>query len=256
MFSVEHLARNPNRVLALLESLRKVLIQSGIVVLLFSVGGYFFSLRILVFLRARTGVQLAAFGIPETFLALLTLSLAIGLIAGVPFIFYRILAELAFLFSSFSRRMMLVFWVSSIVLFIGGAVFCLGVTLPYGVRFLLNFQAPYLEAVISVKKFVSFCFLFVFGFGCIFELPLAMILLARLGLVQAGVLARQRRYAILGISIISAVLTPTPDIFNMSLMGVPLSLLYEIGLIGMRIWGGGKSRPRLKDRGPGLAHKG
>jgi sec-independent protein translocase protein TatC len=155
----------------------------------------------------------------------------------VPFIFYRILSELAFLFSSFSRRMLLAFWVSSILLFIAGAVFCLGVTLPYGARFLLSFKTPYLEPVISVKKFVSFCFLFVFGFGCIFELPLAMILLARLGLVQARVLARHRRYAILGISVISAILTPTPDIFNMALMGLPLYLLYEIGLIGMRIWG-------------------
>ncbi|UCF92549.1 MAG: twin-arginine translocase subunit TatC [Desulfobacterales bacterium] len=232
----ENPAENPNRLLALLDSLRTVLIQSGIVVLLFSIAGYFFSLRILVFLRARTGVKLAAFGVPEAFIALLTLSLATGLIAGVPFICYRILSELAFFFSSFSRRMMLGFWVSSILLFIGGAVFCLAVTLPYGVRFLLNFQAPYLAAVISVKKFVSFCFLLVFGFGCIFELPLAMILVARLGLVEAGVLARHRRGAILGISVISAILTPTPDIFNMALMGVPLYLLYEVGLIGMRIW--------------------
>jgi sec-independent protein translocase protein TatC len=228
---------NPNQVLALLDSLRKVLIQSGIVIVFFSIGAYFFSLRILVFLRARTGVTLAAFGIPETFIALLTLSLAAGLIAGVPFVFYRILSECASLFSSFSRRMLLGFWVSSVLLFFAGAVFCLDLTLPYGVRFLLSFKTPYLEPVISVGKFVSFCFLFVFGFGCIFELPLAMILLARLGLVKARMLARHRRYAILGISIISAVLTPTPDIFNMSLMGVPLYLLYEVGLIGMRIWG-------------------
>ena len=154
MSSGENLEWNPNRVLALLDALRKVLIQSGIVILLF----------------------------------------------------------------------------------IGGALFCVGVTLPYGVRFLLSFQTPYLEPIISVKKFVSFCFLFIFGFGCIFELPLAMILLARLGLVEASVLAKHRRYAILGISIISAVLTPTPDIFNMALMGVPLCFLFEIGLIGMRIW--------------------
>jgi sec-independent protein translocase protein TatC len=228
---------NPNQVLVLLDSLRKVLIQSSIVIFLFSSVAYFFSLRILVFLRARTGVTLAAFGIPETFIALLTLSLATGLIAAVLFIFYRVLSEFAFLFSSFSRRMMLGFWVSSMLLFIAGAVFCLGLTLPYGVRFLLSFKTPYLEPVISVKKFVSFCFLFVFGFGCIFELPLVMILLARLGLVQARMLARHRRYAILGISIISAILTPTPDIFNMALMGVPLYFLYEIGLIGMRLWG-------------------
>jgi sec-independent protein translocase protein TatC len=233
----ENLKGNPNQVLILLDALRKVLIQSGLVIFLFSIVGYFFSLRILAFLQIRTGVTLAAFGIPETFIALLTLSLAAGLIAGVPFISYRILSELGFLFPSFSRRMLLSFWVSAILLFLGGAVFCLGVTLPYGVRFLLSFKAPYLEPIISVKKFVSFCFLFVFGFGCIFELPLAMILLARLNLVQAGMLARHRRYAILGISIISAILTPTPDIFNMALMGVPLYLLYEIGLIGMHIWG-------------------
>ena len=236
MGSGEHLEQNPNRLLAFLDSLRKILIQSGIVILIFSIAGYFFSLRILVFLRAKTGVQLAAFGIPETFLALLTLSLATGLISAVPFIFYRVLSELAFLFPSFSRRMLLGFWLSAILLFIGGTLFCLGVTLPYGVRFLLGFRTPHLEAIISVKKFVSFCFLLIFGFGCIFELPLAMVLLARLGLVQAGVLARHRRDAILAISIVSAILTPTPDIFNLALMGVPLYLLYEIGLIGMYIW--------------------
>jgi sec-independent protein translocase protein TatC len=241
MVSGENLNGNSKRMVVLFDSLRKVLIQSGIVIFLFALVGYFFSLQILVFLRARTGVMLAAFGIPETFIALLTLSLATGLIAGVPFIFYRILSELATLFTSFSRRMLLGFWLSSILLFIGGAAFCLLVTLPYGVRFLLSFKAPYLEPVISVKKFVSFCSLFVFGFGLIFELPLAMILLARLGLVQAPALARQRRYAIFGISVISAVLTPTPDIFNMALMGVPLYLLYEIGLVGMRIW----HKPRL-----------
>jgi sec-independent protein translocase protein TatC len=236
MGSGENLETNPNRILVLLDALRKVLIQSVIVVVLFAIVGYFFSLEILEFLQIRTGVKLAAFGIPESFIALLTLSLAIGLIAGVPFIFYRTLSELAFLFPSFSRRMMLGFWMSSIFLFIGGAAFCLAVTLPYGVRFLLSFKAPYLEPVISVKKFVAFCSFFVFGFGCIFELPLAMVLLARLGLVEAKTLARQRRYAIFGISIISAILTPTPDIFNMALMGVPLYLLYEVGLIGMRIW--------------------
>jgi sec-independent protein translocase protein TatC len=236
MSSTENLEKNPNRVLVLFEALRKLLIQSVIVIGVFAIVGYFFSLQILEFLQMRTGVKLAAFGIPETFIALLGLSLAIGLIASVPFIFYRALTELAFLFPSFSRRMLLGFWVSSILLFIGGAAFCLGITLPYGVRFLLSFKTPYLEPVISVKKFVSFCFLFVFGFGCIFELPLAMILLARLSLVEARTLAKQRRYAILGISIFSAILTPTPDIFNMALMGVPLYLLYEIGLIGMRIW--------------------
>jgi sec-independent protein translocase protein TatC len=112
----------------------------------------------------------------------------------------------------------------------------MAVTLPYGVRFLLNFQTQHIEAIISVKKFVSFCFLLIIGFGLIFELPLSMILLARLGLTEAKVLARYRRYAILSITVIAAILTPTPDILNLALMGVPLYLLFEIGLVGMRIW--------------------
>jgi sec-independent protein translocase protein TatC len=104
------------------------------------------------------------------------------------------------------------------------------------VRFLLSFQAQHIEAVISVKKFVSFCFLLIIGFGLIFELPLSMILLAWLGLTEARVLAKYRRYAILSITVIAAILTPTPDILNLALMGVPLYLLFEIGLVGMRIW--------------------
>ena len=91
MVSGENLSGNSKRIVVLFDALRKVLIQSGIVIVLFAVVGYFFSLQILLFLRARTGVMLAAFGIPETFTAPLTLSLATGLIAGVPFIFYRIL---------------------------------------------------------------------------------------------------------------------------------------------------------------------
>ena len=76
----------------------------------------------------------------------------------------------------------------------------------------------------------------VFGFGLIFELPLSMMLLGRIGLVSAAKLSRYRRYAILSISIVAAVLTPTPDIFNMALMGVPLYLLFELGILGMRLW--------------------
>jgi sec-independent protein translocase protein TatC len=74
------------------------------------------------------------------------------------------------------------------------------------------------------------------GFGLIFELPLAMMLLGRVGLVKAAQLARYRRYAVLVIFIVAAVLTPTPDVINMTLMAAPLYLLFEIGLLGMRFW--------------------
>jgi sec-independent protein translocase protein TatC len=85
--------------------------------------------------------------------------------------------------------------------------------------------------MISVGKYVSFCTFFVFGFGLTFELPLALALLSYLRLIRASFLTRNRRYAILVIAIVAAVVTPTPDVFNMSLLGGPLYILFEIGII-------------------------
>lgn len=118
-------------------------------------------------------------------------------------------------------------WLTATVLFYAGALFCLEVTLPYGIDFLLSYQDERVAALISVRRFVSFCTWFVLGFGLAFELPLAMILLERIGWIERRRMAAGRRYA---------VLTPTPDVFNLMLMAVPLYLLYEIGLIGMRLF--------------------
>jgi sec-independent protein translocase protein TatC len=85
--------------------------------------------------------------------------------------------------------------------------------------------------MISAGKYVSFCAGFIFAFGIIFELPLILALLSYVRLVTAAFLTRNRRYAILLIAVLSAVLTPTPDFFNMTLMGGPLYLLFEVGVL-------------------------
>jgi sec-independent protein translocase protein TatC len=89
--------------------------------------------------------------------------------------------------------------------------------------------------MISVGKYVSFCTGFIFAFGLVFELPLILALLSYLRIVRVSFLTRNRRYAILLITILSAVLTPTPDVFNMALMGGPLYLLFEIGVLLAKI---------------------
>ena len=89
--------------------------------------------------------------------------------------------------------------------------------------------------MISVEKYVSFCTAFIFGFGLTFELPLILALLSYIKVVNAAFLTRNRRYAILLIVIVSAVVTPTPDVFNMALMGGPLYILFEIGVILVKI---------------------
>lgn len=236
MLDVHSYTRDPQKAFAFLEGFRNALIRTGCMAGVFSIGGYLAAGSIVRFLQRLTGVKLVAYGLPETFFTFLTLALGVGLLASVPYLLYAVLSPLPALFPSFSRRVMIAFWLASIMLFYTGAAFSLLISLPYGVAFLLSFETKNILALISVKKFVSFCLLVVFGFGTIFELPLSMMLLGRIGLVSAATLSRYRRYAVLAISIVAAVLTPTPDIFNMALMGVPLYLLFEIGLLGMRLW--------------------
>ncbi|MDP2646253.1 MAG: twin-arginine translocase subunit TatC [Desulfobacterales bacterium] len=227
---------NPNRVMMFLEALRSLMIRAGLIALSFAVAGFFLAGSVIQYLHRTTGITLVAFSLPEAFLAYLTLALSIGVICSLPYILYETFSVLARIYLFVSIREMLVFWLASVLLFYAGAFFSFLVTLPYGIEFLLSYETETLQALISVKKFVSFCVIFVFGFGLIFELPLVMILLGWIGLVDAGLLGRYRRYAVLAISIVSAVLTPTPDLFNMMLMAVPLYLLFEIGLIGMRVF--------------------
>jgi sec-independent protein translocase protein TatC len=111
------------------------------------------------------------------------------------------------------------------------------VTLPFGINFLLGFGSEQLRPVIAITRFVNFVTLFVLAFGAIFELPVFMVFLARVGVCPRRTFEKNRRYAILVIAIVAALLTPTPDVVNMLLMGGPLYLLYESGIIILRLMG-------------------
>jgi len=130
---------------------------------------------------------------------------------------------------------MLPLFLISLLLFYLGASFCYFVTLPFGIRFLLGYQSAYVKPMISVERYISFCAVFTFAFGITFELPLVLALLSYLKMVTARFLTKNRRYAILLIAILSAVVTPTPDVFNMGLMGGPLYVLFEIGVLMVKI---------------------
>jgi sec-independent protein translocase protein TatC len=123
------------------------------------------------------------------------------------------------------------------LLFIGGGVFSLKVVTPYAISFLLSYSRPGLQPMISIGSYVDFLLKFTVAFGLVFELPLAITLLARMGVVTPAMLAKNRKYAILGAFIAAAILTPTPDAFNQTLMAGPLIILYEVGIICARIFG-------------------
>lgn len=118
----------------------------------------------------------------------------------------------------------------SYLLFLGGALFALVVIIPLGMRFLLAFQGPQLTPFISVSAYLNFVFFLSIGTGIIFQLPLVLLFLTRLGLVDPGYLARKRPVAIVVILIIAAFLSPGPDVVTQMLLAIPLYILYELSL--------------------------
>lgn len=199
-----------------------------------TIGAYFLSAQVLKALQDHLQQELAYFSVTEPFMAILKLSLATSIFVLVPFIILMLWRAVAAPFG-LTRKTGLLFVLSGIFLFYAGAAFCYFITLPFGVKFLLSYQTAHVKAVISLDRFLTFCFVFVIVFGTMFELPLAMTFCAKTGLCGASSFRRYRRYAVLVITIVAAVATPTPDVFNMMLMAAPLYALYELGIIAVRI---------------------
>ena len=227
---------NRDEIFQALAKLRKGFLQIVTTLALVGIGFFPFSKTVLRHLRDTSlKTDLVAYSIPESFLSLLKLTLYASLFFSIPVIFYHVWKAFAPLFRLKGLKSTTPILLTSIFLFYLGAFFCYFVTLPFGVQFLLGYQSAHIKPMISVGKYVSFCTAFIFGFGLTFELPLILALLSYIRVVNAAFLTRNRRYAILLIAIVAAVVTPTPDIFNMALMGGPLYILFEIGVILVKI---------------------
>lgn len=171
----------------------------------------------------------------EAFWMYLKISFVAGLICALPAIFYEIWRFISPGLLQKEKKYFLPFMLSSTTLFMVGASFCFVIVLPFAMTFLLGYQTKNLAPMISVGNYVDFCLKFILAFGIIFELPLAIIFLTRLGIVSPRTLAKQRKYAVLFAFIVAAALTPTPDAFNQTLMAVPIIILYEVGILVSRI---------------------
>jgi sec-independent protein translocase protein TatC len=227
---------NRNEIFHSLTQFRKSFLKIISAIVLIGIGLFPFSKTLLRHLYSTNlRADLVAYSIPESFLSLLKLTIYASIFFSVPFIFHHLWKSFAPLFRLKGLKYSTPILLTAISLFYFGAFFCYFVTLPFGVQFLLGYQSAHIKPMISVGKYVSFCTFFIFGFGLTFELPLILALLSYIKVVNVAFLTRNRRYAILLIAILSAVLTPTPDVFNMGLMGGPLYILFEIGVILVRI---------------------
>ena len=221
-------------ILNYLEALRRPLLVLGVATIVLTASGFGFAPAILTRLQRQTGVPLAAFGIPDIFLAYVYVAAGIALLALAPAVAYILLSRLDRIGKGLSATSLWSFGAAAVFLFFAGAGFCFFLTLPYGAQFLLSYAGSGLQPLISVTTFVGFCLVLIFGFGLTFNLPLVMILFGRMGLIRRETLSRHRSHAIMAITVLAAVLTPTPDVLNLLLLALPLYTLFELGLVGMR----------------------
>ena len=136
------------------------------------------------------------------------------------------------------RRFIAPFTAISSIAFFLGLTFCFFVVLPFALHFLISYGlASGFIAQISIANYVGFVLWFLLIFGLIFEVPLALTLMAKLGWVDAPVLKKYRKWAFLGSFLFAAILTPTPDPFNQCIMAIPMYFFYEVGIISAGIFG-------------------
>jgi sec-independent protein translocase protein TatC len=199
-----------------------------------------FSQKIVDFLARpiqRTGNTLVFLAVTEAFWTQMKVALFVGLFLAAPAILWQVWRFVEPGLHKHEKRYAVPFVVIGSLLFIGGGAFSLFIVTPNAVAFLLSYARPGLQPMISIGNYIDFLLKFTLAFGAVFEVPLAMTLAARMGLVTPRAFAKNRKYAILGAFIAAAILTPTPDAVNQSLMAGPIIVLYEIGILAARLFG-------------------
>ena len=219
-----------------LEELRKRLIICAIAVGVGFAVAYFFSERLFLILIMPLkevmpeGGQLIFTNLPEMFFAYIKVAFITSILAVAPLIFYQIWMFVAPGLYRKEQKLVIPFVVSSTILFVGGALFGYFIVFPFGFKFFIGFANEYVQALPKVKEYFSFSVKLLFAFGIVFELPVVVFFLAKVGLVTPDLLKRKRKYAILATFAVGAILTP-PDVVTQLMMAGPLIILYEIGII-------------------------
>jgi len=169
-------------------------------------------------------------GLPEAFFIHMKIAFFASLLLTAPYTLFEIWRFVSPGLYSKEKRYVLPFLFFSSILFGGGVLFGYFIALPPAFGFFVSFSTDFLKPMISFREYLDLTLKFLLAFGLCFEMPVFIFFLAKIGLVNAKMLSRQRRYAILVIFIVAAILTPSPDALSQILMAIPLMVLYEASI--------------------------
>ncbi|MDX8401753.1 MAG: twin-arginine translocase subunit TatC [Mariprofundaceae bacterium] len=175
------------------------------------------------------GSPLVFLNAPDVFFTYLKIAFVLSVFVTAPYTFYQLWAFVAPGLYRHERRAFLGYFLTSVGLLLAGGAFAFEVVFPLVFRFFIGFSTPEIVAMPSVREYLTLVLKMLFAFGLAFQIPILMLILARLDLVTPETMAEKRRFVIVWVFIVAAVLTP-PDVISQALLAVPMLLLYELGL--------------------------
>ncbi|HWQ40418.1 MAG TPA: twin-arginine translocase subunit TatC [Desulfosporosinus sp.] len=217
-------------------ALRKVLVIAAYAIVLGTIIGWFISDRTFAYLANPVtqlkDIKFITITPMEPMLVKLKVSLFIGIALAFPVLTWQIWSFVLPALKQNERKYLYLIVPSSVLLFLGGVALCFYMVLPIGIKFLLYAGGGGVQSTPFVTKtsYLGFLIPFLLTFGLVFQLPIVLLILIRIGVLTPQTLAKKRRWAILIIVILAAVFSPTPDVFTQVLMAGPMYLLYEISI--------------------------
>lgn len=194
-------------------------------------------MEVITRLQAETGIRVVQYSFADTFLTELKLAVLGGLVLALPVVVYQVVAFVLPALTPAERRLLYIGLPAAAGLFLGGCAFGWFVVVPITRGFFLRVAAGAgVEALITPGAYISFVMNLCLPLGLAFELPLVVVMLAKVGLLSARALLRVRKYAFLAILVLAAVLSP-PDVISMAIFLVPLYSLYELSILVARAVG-------------------
>lgn len=219
--------------IAHLTELRSRLIKCLVATAIGSCVGYFFIQDIMHYLTLPAG-KLYYMQPAEAFFTYLKVACVAGFLMSLPIIFWQVWRFFLPALTVRERMVLGIVVPASVVLFFCGLAFSFFLVLPAGIKFFLGFGNAELEALLSVNKYFDFVIMFVLPFGFIFELPLVMTIMGKMGLITSAFLKKYQRIIIFLSFVVGAIITPTPDVFTQSMIALPIIVLYEVGYFIVR----------------------
>ncbi|MBP2639770.1 MAG: Sec-independent protein translocase, TatC subunit [Firmicutes bacterium] len=213
-----------------LQELRKRLIIMIIAVAVGSTACYFYSAELVHFITAPAG-KLYYMNPAEAFFSYLKVSFFAGFLLALPVVLYQVWAFIVPALTLKERTATTILVPTSVLLFFVGLIFSYYLVLPAGIKFFMGFATDDLQPMFSLGQYLSFVISFLVPFGFIFELPLFILVLAKIGIISSKMLVAKRKIVLVMTFVIGAVISPTPDVFSQTMIAVPMLVLYEISIL-------------------------